>query len=254
MLAYYGPEWESLASRIVGRWCPSFSGNTGLQLPDTMGRNHGTLTSLDRNAAWQTNGGALSLALQEPNGLVSFSGMPTQPLTIAGWFAISQSGTNIILSMGGSNTNAGVIATVVGQGIAWYANAFRITQTSTTATLNRWYHFVLSVNQPPNYLASLYVDGVLVGTSSFIYSFTFPTWLIGSNQSASIEQMRGWVDDFIIFNTALTANEVRFIYDQGRGGGMLYQPPRRRSYFASVTTFKNYWFRNQQRMIGGGIR
>ena len=49
MLAYYGPEWESLASRMVDRWCSSFSGNTGLQLPSTMGRNHGTLTNFSNN-------------------------------------------------------------------------------------------------------------------------------------------------------------------------------------------------------------
>jgi len=97
--------------------------------------------------------------------------------------------------------------------------------------------------------ASLIFNGSFFTSASVATSTAFSISVIGQQAS---QFLLAQLDDVTVFNTALTANEVRFIYEHGRGGGMLYQPPRRLSYFAQVTTFKNYWLRNQQRMIGGG--
>lgn len=256
MFAYYPPEWESLQSRIVGRWCPSFSGATGLQFPSTMGRNHGVLTA-DRNTSWQTVNGAGALRFGD--------GVNWQYATIPA--AASPTGNAFTISVWVHCVTAGVFGNTVWwkEGHSYFynltANSFVVNYGATSANefgvgasiIGRMAHVCMTYD---GLIARCFVDGNLSGsrTNAAAINNTNVLSLATRTGSAAWATSGMWQDDIIIFNTALTANEVRFVYEQGRGGGMLYQPPRRRSYFAQVTTFKNYWFRNQQRMIGGGIR
>jgi hypothetical protein len=60
------------------------------------------------------------------------------------------------------------------------------------------------------------------------------------------------MDDLVVFNAALTANEVREIYRLGRGYGV-YPEPDFDEGFGAAAGFKAYWARRQSQLIGGGV-
>jgi hypothetical protein len=41
----------------------------------------------------------------------------------------------------------------------------------------------------------------------------------------------------LLMDAAPTASEIGFIYEQGRGGGLVHEPPRRRSFFVPTLPF-----------------
>jgi len=254
MLAYYGPEWESLASRMVDRWCPSFSGNTGLQLPSTMGRNHGTLTNMDRNTSWQTNPDRLSLSFA--GGSITHVAFAAISLgTIHSCCAWVNPVSQLVpfnfggfLGDGSGNTAPLFVGGLTATNFGYTAGAGEVSFVGSSM-IGSWNH-IASVRIGT--AVSLFRNGIQVASGTLPVNDAASPSRIGHRNGTFFYS--GLADDVILFNTALTASESRFIYEQGRGGGLLMQPPRRRSYFAQVTTLKNYWFRNQQRMIGGGIR
>jgi hypothetical protein len=270
MFAYYGPEWESLQSRMVDRWCTSFTGNTGLQLPSTMGRNHGTLTNFSNNGndAYVTSPDRLALNFDGSNDAVIIPDNnalnPATGLTLSAWVRHvgATAYKQIFAKAAGTSSNQRQYGLyIVGGAGPGPANGLGF-ETRTASTVEQgfgtvptgeWTHVAGTYNGS---LMAFYINGVSVGTAAQSGTITIQAsdLFIGQFATGGFSTFNGQIDDVILCNTAVTANEVRFIYEQGRGGGMLYQPPRRRSYFASVTTFKNYWFRNQQRMIGGGVR
>jgi len=248
MLAYYDQEWASLASRIVGRWCPSFSGATGLQLPDTSGfSNHGVLTRMDRNTAWVTSGGAG--ALSSP-GVPNFADIPDAPqlnptkqIAFSVWCNTRVVSSSFTYSLLGKSTAVNAqpypAFDVRGASGNTWEVAIAIGATSRTISLgtmvaNEWTHLLFSYNgntlmgyRNGLLTASLAVTGDLGTTTNPLRLFDNP----GFTGRYSI----ALIDDITFFNTALSDSEARFIYDQGRGGGMLLQPPRRRSYAAATT-------------------
>jgi hypothetical protein len=247
MLAYYGPEWEILASRIVGRWCPSFTGATGLQLPDTMGRNHGTLTNMDRNTSWVTSSDRL--ALSSP-GNPNFADIPDAPhLNPTKQIAFSVWCNTRTVTSGFTYCLLGKTSSVNAQpypafdirgasGNTWEV-AIAIGATSRTISLgamvaNEWTHLLFSYDGT---ILTGYRNGLLTGSLSVtgdLGTTTNPLRLF-DNPGFAGRFSNASLDDITFFNAGVAPNEARFIYDQGRGGGMLYQPPRRRSYAAATT-------------------
>jgi hypothetical protein len=268
MLAYYGPEWESLQSRIVGRWCPSFSGATGLQLPDTMGRNHGVLTNFTNNGnvAYVANPDKLAINFDAANStfvdlpLPSFD--PANGLTLSFWlrivsygayFAITSSfqtwrivtlGSPINLPGGQTPANGLLVAR---QGAGFAGSTLPI-------ALNTWYHVCHTWDRSRGLLYVNTDPGTIVGTTG-PNTGTVTRGYIGASGNTSAgpnSYGNSFIDDVILCNTAVTPSEVQFLYEQGRGGGMLYQPPRRRSYFVTGG-FKAHWARRRSQLIGGGV-
>jgi len=252
MFAYYPPEWERLDSRIIDRWCPSFSGMTGLQLPSTLGRNHGVLTNMDRNTSWQTND-AVALGFDGVNNFVNFvppNFDPANGLTISLWlfirsytstsfpefFAIASNSnsirinlitTGLTLTGGTIPPNGFLVQRGGGVGLAG---------SEAVAPLNTWVHGIYTWDRT----ISIWYQN---GRASAISSFNGPNTGVvtrgyigagGTNAINPVNFGNCLIDDVTIFNTALTANEVRFVYEQGRGGGLLMQPPRRRSVAAII--------------------
>jgi len=250
VIAYYGPEWETLASRIVGRWCPSFTGATGLQLPDTMGRNPGVLTNMDRNTSWVTSNGAGAINFDAANStfvdlpLPAFD--PANGVTISLWlyivtystyFAITSNFQTWRISTAGITNLPGGQVPLNGLVVARQGAAFA--GSTLPIALGTWYHVCHTWDR---FKGLLYVNadpGTIVGTSG-PNTGTVTRGYIGASGNTSAGP-NSWgsanIDDVILCNTAVTANEVRFIYDQGRGGGMLLQPPRRRSYASLLAAY-----------------
>jgi hypothetical protein len=255
MFAYYPPEWESLQSRIVGRWCPSFSGATGLQLPDTTGRNHGVLTNMDRNTSWISSEQKTSL-LTTGGGYIRASrprGFLLSDFTICFWYyPLSFTGTYTAL-IEGDQRDFSLFTN--GSNITFIATITRGDVTSATINfqLNSWNFFCVTKTGSGN--LTFFNNGIQRSTHAipFVNEYAFSTFFyLGANITTGGTNSNAFYDDIMIFNTASTHNEVQFIYEQGRGGGLLLQPPRRRSYFAAGG-FKAYWARRRSQLIGGGL-
>jgi hypothetical protein len=271
MLAYYGPEWESLQSRMVDRWTSSFTGNTGLQLPSTMGRNHGVLTNFANNGndAYVADSDKLAMNLNGSNNSVQVSAtnsalVSSKIFSLSFWLRTTATNTNTYPFALGSSANdtpyCGFRMSTTGAGtIALFfrdnAGNFVTPGDATVVNNGQWNHVVAVANGST---AQLYVNGRASGSAASIASLGASTAnrvTIGALGRISVVAFySGLVDDAIISNAGLTPSEALFLYEQGRGGGMLYQPPRRRSYFiAPVSGWKSYWIRPSSKLIGAGI-
>jgi len=84
----------------------------------------------------------------------------------------------------------------------------------TTLGSNRWHHLAVTLEEGK---ACLYVNGVLKGTNenlSIKPSDIRPTLnYIGRSQFAADPLMRAYVDDFVVYNYALSAEEVQALTD-----------------------------------------
>jgi hypothetical protein len=104
-----------------------------------------------------------------------------------------------------------------------------------------------------NGVAFFYVNGILVGSQAWgngvssLNSRELNLGRFGTFGSYSPVQL----DDIIIYNTGLTANEVREIYRLGRGYGVFPEPDFDEGFAAAG--FKAYWARRQSQLIGGGV-
>jgi hypothetical protein len=275
MIGYYTKEWEALAPSIVYRSCPSFTGNTGLQLPDISRlAAHSTLSNFANNAndAYITSPDKLALNFDGVNDIAQSSiSLPAfSSMSISCWFhPTSWTNTaNAVPVICGTAVNFRpfyLVAIPGSSGIRFQlinhsSGGLKAVQIGLPA-IGTWTHIIATWdggNADSSF--SMYSNGIL-RTGTYATTGTVAGTLPGNRVrlGASYDgtgPYSGMLDDVIIFNNvALTAPEARFVFEQGRGGGLLYRPERRKTYFVPpVTGWQSYWFRNQQRMVGGGIR
>jgi hypothetical protein len=275
MFAYYPPEWQSLASRMVDRWTPSWTGVTELHLPSTAGLNHGALISFTPNAndayiaspdktalAFNGSGSHVLTRIDKPiitqysfsvwlwrNGTTNFRNIITKGLGQADDIEYYTTSTSIFVGVH-NRTNGGVSA---GIGFPIFPNQ---TWTHVVVTYDalrpasftfdgRWQCFYNGIQQPGSSV-SLGLLQAPLGTQSALQIGASQHNVFGSTRS-----FLGRLDDLIIFDAALHINEIQFITQQGRGGGLLMQPPRRRSVAAAIAALvlacetANYSLTNQ---------
>lgn len=273
MIGYYTKEWEALAPRIVDRWCTSFSGNTGLQLPSTTGKTHGVLTNFANNGndAYVTSPDKLALSLDGVNDYVTTTrAIPAfSQLSIGFWVnvaSLTNNSTPTFFSCGtGVSARPFFMQYTAATGFRFIlinnaTSAVKYIRTQTP-TLNTWEHYVITwTGGADNSGFQAYRNGVRSVVSYLDQGAQMSGPLPGNLVRLGCyvdftTPFQGLLDDFIIFDTAILPTEAQFIFEQGRGGGLLYRPERRKTYFVPpVTGWQSYWFRNQQRMVGGGIR
>lgn len=101
------------------------------------------------------------------------------------------------LSLGGSNTDGGVIGFQLesGSGIYFYANGMKINYDNRGFSYNHWYNTEF---KRENGVFSLYLDGVLKGTSNYHIQDNIRDLVIGYNQSAPSERIVGYVKNIYI--------------------------------------------------------
>jgi hypothetical protein len=102
---------------------------------------------------------------------------------------------------------------------AVYDSAFHVASSSQSSwEAGRWYHVVGSVVSGSSGPIKLYVDGSLVDTASMAgargSSPSTHTYLGANVGSASTCQFNEIIDDVRVYNRALSASEVRQLYDQ----------------------------------------
>ena len=229
---------------IVGRWCPS-AGPTGFRLVDRVRSNHGTLTNMDPPSDWVVSGGKVALDLDGSNDYVSFPapallqvGPTGSPGTWSVWVYRRASGGAAYFCENGfycfsfSTTTATI-------------GVWGFDRTLTGLSLDRWQHIALTFNGS-NTIAA-YLDGSLQGTTTGTSAANFSTmfnFTIGARLSTA-SYLNGLVDDFCMFNAALTANEVREIYRLGRGYGVVPEPDLDEGFAAAAG------FNRRRRLICG---
>ncbi len=238
MFAYYPPEWENLASRIVGRWCPSFSGNTGLQLPDTMGRNHGTLTNFSNNGndAYVASPDRTALSFDGANDQLNLSSAvafgTNAPYTLTAWISKTALGANAGNNGGIFRDGNTFLITSENVGRLWGRHSGTNLADANTGPLllgQGWSNVGITWNGST---ASLIFNGSFFTSASVATSTAFSISVIGQQAS---QFLLAQLDDITIWSAGLTASEVREIYRRGRGYGIGANLHRSRRSAAATT-------------------
>jgi hypothetical protein len=247
---YYANDWKKIAGSIVDRWCPSVTGATQGGLPSVNGGNDGVLTNIDRNTAWVTSGGKGALNFDGtddrvviPKSNAITSAINSSSFTLSAWiYLASTSDCQAIWSTASTATTINQLTFSVGTPVG--GNLGRITvavrNTSggaggilsggTTLSSNQWYFVAVSRRSDNRW--DVWLDGNSDGnTTNASVAVKIDDYAIGYDDRLTTNFFNGHIDDVTIFNTALTASEFCFLNEQGRGGGMLHEPPKRRSVF-----------------------
>jgi hypothetical protein len=185
--------------------------------------NTGTLTNGPTYSS--ANGG--SIVFDGTNDYVTLSSSQIAPGTGAftwNFWAKStrtQQDYSILFSGTGSNSDYGVISLDkrVGNGLAYYANGFRI-QDADLSFFGNWIYvsFIGNGGSNGSRTLRLFKNGVQAGsTYTFDYNFTSTTPYIGANHSALNECMGGNISTVSYYNRVLTATEIQQNFNAHRG-------------------------------------
>ena len=264
----YGTYDESahpdLWSGVVGYWAPCL-GRTGLRLHDVSRYNNwGALTNMDAATDWVIDGGQYALDFDGSNDFVligsqsALSGAFAR-MTKAIWIRPAQTAIQkyVFADFNTSGTTSRLSISHDTKAKAFQNTATSLTSTTTLA-IGQWYHIVVTRNDGTGAgntgLMSLYLNGVLEASTS--YSYTSPVLQVSGEQLSRSnatygDYYSGLSDEAAIWNRALTPNEVRSLYQLGRGG-MLERRRRRRYYSVQADVVKSYLFVNRGQVIGGG--
>ena len=252
----------NLRDGLVGAWCPSVAGN-GLLLPDLSGYgNHGTLTNMDASD-WvgADRGRALDFDGVDDYASCLKTHYKNAITLVAFADNISSSLYNFpyILDLSSNSMLPGPVGGFVVAGIG----------TNVDSTNARWVLLQgnndsicdLSVAIPANRLncwigtwdgatANFYLNGDLAAstTSNKVLSTSAERLYIGLLRSA-VRYLRGRIHDVRMFDRALSASEVKQLYEGGPGFGLRVE--RKRTRF-QVQGFNAGRFRRQQ-LIGTGV-
>ena len=225
-----------MEDRLIGLWCPSFSGATQGILPDLSGKdNNCNLIGLDRNTAWQTVSdktalfhdgvddrvfsGAFPMSAMA-NATNSFSVWlhPTTTTTNTRPFGLGEFGSAFALRFNFQNLE-----------FLFGGTAPLSVNMENTSFANRWTHVCGVANANG---ARLFFNGVLVGSRTDTVSITKTNGLgIGYRFGVNSEFYSGYTDDLRLFARTVSENETVQIFEKQRGGGLLHEPPKRRAFF-----------------------
>ena len=226
---------------LVGAWCPSL-GATGFRLLDRSGRgNHGTLASI-ASTGWTTSGGRGALSLNGSSSQVDLAvAVPLGTVhTTSAWVFPRGQSTSFnfggLCGQPGSLGNSQTASLYVSGSNSTTINAFGYSHVDALVTAsgltleNRW-SFITSVRVGTR--VDLYLDGNFQTTGNLAQNGTFSPTVLGRRLDFAAFY-NGNLDDFRLYNRALTAPEIRQLYVGGRGFGLLPERPRRRGKAAAA--------------------
>src|SRR3989344_2284292 len=212
--ATIGKPMQSLG--LVGYW--SFDvGKGGAKAVDMSGRgNNGTLTNMNTTAAWV--GGKIGNALDFDgvNDSVNISTFSSTNKTyaFAFWIKLGSTGNNINYVFDSQSgrlvINFGRFAPTSGA-LSFYDGSYK--SLGSAITVGVWHHVVLVLYNMGG-VATGYVDGVQVGTAAYTGTNIGGTTRIGTNFDGINYPFDGSLDDFRVYNRALSPEEIKRLYRQ----------------------------------------
>ncbi|MBD9357825.1 cadherin-like domain-containing protein [Methylomonas albis] len=194
---------------LKGRYTFDNTGVLGTDTSPAAGYNGTVVNGTSVNDA--TRGNVLSLA---GNGYIHTTGHfgNSANLTLAAWVNLTTADTNgaMVISLGDS---VGIALDDGGRLNGFYYNGINWPQTFYTTTLAGagWHHVAFSFDDAGN-MATLYLDGVAVGstatTDSISYTLGVDSFIGKHGDGATTWDFNGKIDDARIYNRVLTASEI----------------------------------------------
>ena len=206
---------------LVGYW--SFTGNANDESGNGFnGSVSGATLTLDRfgilNRAYSFNGTSNSIAV--PN----IAGTGNSARSIFVWVKTTSTSAKCIIGTGGTSVNAGEFNLVMGFGPGTTIQPGKIglmggnfttggndfyPNNGTSVNDNQWHH--VGVTYDGNSNLKIYIDGVLVNSTTITYSTTGQINFFGHYNHTG-NQWVGLLDDIGIWNRALTQQEITALY------------------------------------------
>jgi hypothetical protein len=252
---YYGTYDESahpdLWNGVVGYWAPCL-GPTGLRLHDvSRWNNWGTLTNMDAASDWVIDGGQYALDFDGSNDNILSGSVFSlaNAVTISAWiWQNNKTSDRVIVDKGNTQNNFMLFTrndTLVLRGAS-------VTELSGVyTTTSQWSHVAGTIYGTTGVV---YANGVMLATGTVAaVGNTENVLTIGKYGHTSGGFFSGSLSDLTIYNSALTPNKIRLLYNLGRGG-MLQRKPRRRHYMQQAGFRAHYATQRNAQLIGGGLR
>ncbi len=222
---------SSLEQGLVGHW--TFDGKdtnwtsatAGTALDRSGNGNTGTLTSMNRSTS--IDGGVLGQALifDGSSDYVDMGATPsslnlTGSLSVSAWIKPDTFGggdRGRIVDSGGAGTDGFAFNVDDFNGtdaLGFFPGTGPLTSNNSVITLGVWQHVAVSYNGTT---ATFYVNGVSVGSDTGSPPLsTSANFLIGDRAVNNDRQFDGLIDDVRVYNRALTAEEVKQLYQLGQ--------------------------------------
>ena len=243
---------------VIGAWAPCL-GPTGSRLHDMSRRaNWGTLTNMDNATDWVVSDGQYALDFDGANDrvLATLRAVQSPPYSIASWIyvrTLNPTYTPWYVDDGaplGREQEFFVNSTrTIGTGRVNVYNP--VNSSVSTITLNAW-QFV-TVTFTANKTIAYYINGSDAGVSGTnpMTSQTVDLWtahaICQSGRFAS-RSFDGLLAEQTIWSRTLSPNEIRQLYQLGRGG--MYQRRRRSRIYLPQGGFQAAWARGSNVLLG----
>jgi hypothetical protein len=219
----------TLSSGLVGYW--PFDGNdiSGTTAYDRSGQgNNGTLTNSPTKTIGKVGQGMSFDGTDDEVNISSILGIGTGPVTISCWVYLTGNTHGAFVKIGNNSpTNNDGFGLGVGltgfdssgnnliglyEGVAWKP-------TGVAIGVNDWHHVVMRVNSSGSSTSDYFKDGVLVSSLGSTTASTptgGQTFIGGYTSSMSVSRHpAARIDEVRIYNRALSASEIRTLYDMG---------------------------------------
>jgi hypothetical protein len=225
-----------MEDRLLGLWCPSFSGATQGILPDVSGKDNNCIfIGLDRNTAWQTVADKTALFHDGVDdrvfsGAFPMSAMANATNSFSVWLHPTTTNTSTRpFGLGEFGSAFGLRFNFQNIEFAFGGTGVLSVQMPNILFANRWTHVCGVVNANG---ARMFFNGGLAGSRTDTVALTKTNGLgIGYRFGVNSDFFSGYTDDLRLFARALSENETVEIFKNKRGGGLLHEPPKRRSFF-----------------------
>lgn len=237
--------YPELWDGVVGAWCPSL-GPTGLRLHDHSRRNNwGTLANMDAATDWVVDGGQYALDMDGTNDFVQLPATTASTQqTVA--IHVSMRTTGIIVG-GGNDTYALYVDSLNANGSIYY-NSGGFVNVVHGGLSSQWAHLAVVRN---GVSVTFFKNGIQIGNTQTLATNTAQSLQYIAREGRGFYSSMLW-DDCSIYNRPLSANEIRQMYQLGRGG--MYERKRRtlRRVGVEQLTFRSS-FAQRSALIGSGV-
>jgi hypothetical protein len=207
---------------------------------------------MDPATDWVVSGGRLSLDFDGTDDGVTanFRTQATTQLTMSAWARLR--------STGGSGTGFSRLfsrANVSEFAMSYQSSGLAVAINGTTnvfaytATGTRFDHLCATWNGTT---VTAFVNGASIGSASFSGTIAASTTTLNLGGVSGLQRtIDGLADDWRLYLRALTAADVRQLWQLGRGNMLIVR--KRRYTEEAAAGFKAYWANRRSQLIGGGV-